>query len=769
MSSDQPDGSGAPSDQAAPNTAAPEPGSGSAATGKPEANTGDDRDPAAARKLLGDQSGPENEAYRRGRFRTEGHAAFFTKSKIKKTVIGDQYQIFAGSRSKKTSARLRPNVLARTRATYALVPLYERMLDTVREHRAVVLRGQPGTGMSTTAVHLLDTMAEGRVARLDLTGRIESIRGKDLVKRHGYVIRIPLSDTAVPTGIALDALCELLAEHECYCVLLDTRGTGDQDELAEYAFDYRGPDQQDVLRKHIRWRLRATDADDTEERLVALADHAELREALGEHSRTADIVRLAVLLIQYSRDMFDLDELKQQAQQLVSAQVTEWFGDLRDQRPPGRNKSNDAIGLAAFRIALAVLNESPYDVVVDAAESLERLMVATLHPATEKPRMASPLLDGDSVLTACGARTVPGVLRFGPDARIDCDLVGYEDDRLPIAILSHVWREHHWLRAALSEWLTGLGTDFSPLVWVRAAQAAGLLSSLDFHYGFLHLVQPNMYLGDLQARRFAAIALDQAAENAGTRTAVHAFLRRWRRQGGEVERWTAAATLGYGLGLADIHGTLDQLRILGTPDESLKALDGPSVRYSMADVVSVSLTQLLAFGAVEPVLETLTEWLDHPRTSMRTLARRATRRLIGLRGFHLMYLDITGGREYRSVQAEHTNWPLLLAIQEEDHRLTEPVAELLRGVLRTNEGNDVADRFRSWLRIAERDMEGLMALVRLMPRLVQTADDSARLIHLISVLRRDWAEPLRADVAVELETAVRTAIIREVRPWRTPS
>ena len=189
----------------------------------------------------------------------------------------------------------------------------------------------------------------------------------------------------------------------------------------------------------------------------------------------------------------------------------------------------------------------------------------------------------------------------------------------------------------------------------------------------------------------------------------------------------------------------------------------------MVDVVSISLTQLLAFGAVEPVLATLTESLNHQRTSMRTLARTAVRRLVGLRGFHLAYLDVTGGREYRSVRAEHGRWPLLLALQEEDHRLTESVAELLRRVLRTHDSNDAADRLRSWLRIAERDMDGLMALVRFLPRLVKTTEDAARLMHLVTVLRRDWAEPLRPEVATELETAIHSAIAKEARPWSMPT
>ena len=213
MSGDQPEPGGSSDPPPKTDSASREPGPGP----KPDATPGDTNDAATTKHPLGDQSGPENETYRRGRFRTEGNAAFFTKSKIKNSYAGSHYTIFADGRSKKTSARVRPKVLVRIRQTYALVPLYERTLATVREHRVAVLRGLPGTGLSTTAVHLLDVAAEGRVARLDLTGGVGVHPEKDLVKKHGYVIRIPASDSdGTPTGIALDALCELLAERECY-------------------------------------------------------------------------------------------------------------------------------------------------------------------------------------------------------------------------------------------------------------------------------------------------------------------------------------------------------------------------------------------------------------------------------------------------------------------------------------------------------------------------------------------------------------------------
>jgi hypothetical protein len=149
------------------------------------------------------------------------------------------------------------------------------------------------------------------------------------------------------------------------------------------------------------------------------------------------------------------------------------------------------------------------------------------------------------------------------------------------------------MREVLLTWLGELGTYVSPIVWVRAAQAAGVLSTLDFHPVYFKLIGSGAFSDDnLRMRQFAAVALDQAAQDSGTRDAVRAFLGHWRRRGDLPERWTTATALGYDIGLADIENTLNELRVLGTPDESLGPLDGPTSWDwdSMVEVVSTSLT-----------------------------------------------------------------------------------------------------------------------------------------------------------------------------------
>jgi hypothetical protein len=723
----------------------------------PNPDSGDKGRDEAEHDSVGDDRST-NEAYRRGResLRSEGNYASATKSRVKNLIGGDYHniKILPNTGDKKTSGPVRAKVLERIRATFAAVAGYERMLDTIRENRVIVLRSPAGTGMTTTAVRLLDEVTDGNVAHLDVPKGIGSIREKDLTKKRGYVVRITsASPHGGPTELELDSLAELLATHKCWCVVVDSTGV-DQDERGDYVLKHQAPDNDQVLRKHLLWRL-GPDATERADEVLRVGADERIERALGPDRTLADVVALAGLLVKHAQGDLELDDVVAGCAGLVAHQVTTWFAGLRHAAPAERKDTGDPLALASFRIALAVLNISAYPQVAEAARDLETQLIAELDPAASKKAPASVALDRRTALTLSRATVCPGVISYGIDAVVEGELVRYQDDRFPIAILDHVWSEYNWLRAPLGKWLIELGHDDSPIIWVRAAQAAGALSAIDFHDGFRKLVSPNVYAETVQERRFAAVALDQASQDERSHNIVAAFLRSWRRTGGEHARWTTAATHGYGQGLDDIGATLDALRVLGTPDEKLDALAEPSRTSVMVTVVSRSLSSLLAFGAVEPILTVLDEWLNHERASMRSLALAAILRLVRKRGFHFTYLDISGGRDYRDQLPRHGRWPLLLALQHEDPNLVEPIVRLLCTALR-NRGNQITDAFRSWLIIAAGDSTCLDALVAFLPRLIEVPSDASRLLHLVTEMRRDWAEPLRADVADAIETAVRS-------------
>jgi hypothetical protein len=722
-----------------------------------------------ARVTMDGQAREIREAYRRGwqSLHTEGRTAFVDDSTVKNLHFGDRhYYTPRGQRpAGKNATPIRPTRLARIRSTYVRVGGYSDMLTTLREHRALLLRGRPGSGRSTTATHLLDEVATDRVYELDLLDGVGTIRKQDLKKGRGYVVRTPTHRPARrPTETQLDQLRDLLAERDCYCVMIDAEGHEARNGLERYVREHRPPERKALLRRHIRCGLGMAAASDTETRLLRLWDDRRMIDALGPAMWPADIVWLADLLVRLGQDETDvnIDTVVTACQRFVEDRVAEWF-DEATMAPEGQDADIET-RRTAFRISLAVLNTSPCDVVAEASEKLTKRLLGD-RSGSDVVKESLFTDDRDTMLAAARAHIVDGPAAFGEESS-PARLASFEDDRYPRAVLRHVWRLSR-MRPVLIEWLRELGQDRRPMVWVRAAQVAGMLTALDVHYGFNKLVRPHARADSKRARRFAAVALDEAAQHHRVQHTVLSYLRYWRRHGNKAEQWTTAAALGYQLGLDSIDGrldglcVLDELLILGTPSELRKPLEYPTGDRAMLEVVSTSISQLLAAGAVEPVLTRLMAWLEHRRWSVRLLARWTVVRLAGMHGFDLD----SHGRELPLVGRRYERWPLLLALQHIDATLASPVADLLRHGLRGPFADSVLVCLRQWISVAERDQDELAALVEFVPRLVTDRSDAARLNHLVTAMRRDWAEPLAPDVATAVEDAIRSAGYRESYSW----
>ncbi len=707
------------------------------------------------------------EALRSGRrtLRVDGAAAIIDRSTIKNLITGDQYTLFGREEPSTVASSVRADVLSRVRDCYVTVPRHDTMLATLSEYRLLLLRGLPGTGRSTTAVQLLDELARDKVSRLELTDGLDSLRPKDLANERGYVLELPVSGRGrQPTNTDLDRLRDLLDARKCWCVLLGANVETSGDPIGDYACAYAPPDPEAVLRAHVRRQLRLDDPADTEHRLVELATGGRLRAAVGPNPRPVDIVRMADLLVRHSRRKLTIDEVVEGCGESVRDQVVSWFGGHWTWRS---RYDDELFRIAAFRIALAVLHGSTYDVVAENADSLAILMITAAAGPRHVMRTSPFAGDRDSRLARCRAHMVAGSTSFG-EISIETTFVEFEDDRYPAAVLGYVWDTHHDLRSLIVEWLSDLGRDPRVFVSIRAALAAGLLSALDLQYGYHKLIAPGAVDPDQKARRFAAVALNQAAQGAKIRKAVLGFQRHWRHSQQFELRWTAAAALGYDLGREWIDTALEQLRVLGTPDERLHPLrgrSGDSDVVGMLDVTSYSLAQLLAFGAVKPVLDQLSEWLRHRRTSARDLANWTMVRLIVMKGFQLGGLDMSGSRDHWSVRPGVESWPVLLVLIDGDPRLTEPIATLLRDTFRGPRGEVVAGYLAGWIRTGQEDHACLAALLRFIPYLVADVADAARLKHVVARMPGHWAEPLDPDVAATVMAAISPKATRENSQW----
>jgi hypothetical protein len=683
--------------------------------------------------------------------------AHIGRADIRDMQVGDRTQIFIGRSVARTPGSVRDDVLVWVRSRYLEVPGYRVMAEILDGRRVLLLRGQPGTGRFTTGLHLLDSRASGRILRADGKKVLANPTKDDFPEENaGYVAELSREDSVAVTVEKLDKLRDVVTERHAFCVLISVTDPRDRDLFEGYAADYEPPEPAALLKKHTDEEVLPDDPPDVERRLADLLDADWVARALGPRPRPMESVRVAIRLAEHARGAITREEVERAAEAAVRFQISEWFTPLS--ALPAGAEHDEALHLTAFRVALAVLNESPYQTVAAAAGTLGTMLIEA--SADRGTRHASLFSDDPaSRLPALRAEMRDGTAAFGV-IRVPISLLVFHDERYPQAILRYVWENHHQMAITVLDWLGDLCGDTRPLVWVRAAQAVGFLASLGYVEVFPRTIEPAVRaIGELDGtgwRNLApAVALDQAAQHAHLREAIRDRLRSWRRGGVFGQRWTAAATYGFVLGGEHIGEALEELRVLGTPSERRQPLaDGDVDDRALVRIAGFSIAKLFAFGQMDEVLDHLLRWIAGPRTSLRALAQSAVRDLILLYGFELDHLAVAVGREPSVLPEGMKTWPLLLSVCVQNPEFTEPVAELLRQSLR-REGDPAAKRFLGgWVRQCERDEQLLTAFAEFLPHVVRHEADEYRLTYLLDRLSQDWAEPLRPDVADRLRRAI---------------
>lgn len=707
----------------------------------------------AARNPLGDQARAAEEAYQIGRryLRIDGPAAVIGEGRFQDFQVGDRFNFSFGRGPVLDPGRVPADHLDSVRVRYVRVTGYDKMSETLRERRLVVLCGAPSSGRSTTALRLLDDATGGKVFRLESVGKLMSIEAKDLDEGYGYLAE--LSAEQAMAEISLDRLCDLLSERRCCCVLLTENSF-----LERYTLDCPPPDQLTLLRRHISREAHRDDEEGMEQRLFELAATPRLRQAWGPAPQPRETVSLARLLVEHGRGKISIDQVEIGCRQSIDQQATEWFLPLRNLNRG--DHADERLRLAGFRIALAVLNESPYHIVREFGERLAEAMMVTISPRRTPGRTLFSD-DRQPWLTSSRAHLVDGEVSFG-EAAVPVDLAKFDDDRFPVAVLQHVWRCHHNVRSPLIRWLLQMGQDDRVLVWLRSAQVAGLLCALDFPYTYYELVGPCADSEEEKQRRFAAYALDQAALDERIRPAVAELLRYWRRKGSLAEKWTAATALGWDLGLRSLETSLGELRIIGTSEEEREDAEEDTSTY-LALASGHSLATLCTRGDAEPVLSRLNIWIRSDRRVLRHLALYTVLTLASKYGSDLIAAGALrpGSDGERALLRERRRWPVLLALREEDHGLTDRIADLLWHTLRSPANEVMSDILGGWMRAGQRDQGCLNALLGFLPYLIEDHNDANRLRYLVRRMRRNWVEPLREDTATRLEKTIDHALRQE--------
>jgi hypothetical protein len=515
--------------------------------------------------------------------------------------------------------------------------------------------------------------------------------------------------------------------------------------------------------------------------VLDLADSPRFAEALGSSPRPGEVAALADLLVACRREEISEDQLAIRVDGIRDEQLAAWFSALRG--TAFGERAERARRLTALRIAAAVYDGMPRHFATDTAESLTGWLgqpvaaasggsARTTPTVRTTPRLADP--DDDLVLDASRLVVESGRVRFEGGTSVRAQMLRFDDPHMPVALLRHAWDRHMWLRPPVIAWLAELGRHERKPVRVRAAQATGLLCTADFSHTFHALVEPaagaagdRSGTGPLEVgtdhedelvwqrrREFAAFALDHAARDPGVAGVTVRKLRQWRRTGDVAQRWTAAVAWGLDIGHRDLATAMDELRIIGTPDERAFGMeDSTEDEWGLIWIAGQSLTKLFATGAHNQVLAQLREWLGQRRESLYRLVVQSVLLMAALR--------VSGISQAGSISADEIllvgeqlgprgRWPVLLALPESQPELAEPAAALLRAALRSPWSRAVADRLGSWLRLAQHDDDALAAVEAIVPRLVRQRSDAARLRTLVRRRAAAWEDPLDPGVAERL-------------------
>ncbi len=637
---------------------------------------------------------------------------------------------------------VRSEVITELIDRYVPVRGYETFVHKLSSARLLVLRGAPGTGRATTGLRLLAKLADS-VARFSPDADLRKLLDANLESDCGYLLELnPGSGPVPPTPAQVDQIRDCLAERECYLVLIAPHDIRYRDAFEGYIEDCPLPDPRNVFDQAVEYEIRRRP--DQEEALRHIAAQAQPKDSTGPQT-PSEVRWLVAHLVSTattncSAADLDLDSLNSD---LAARYVSAWFEPLAGL--PITPGGDEPVRLAAFRMALAVLNENPFDLVAEAAEDLaERILKARSTRRTPGRPLFAHHREDYAANSRASVRD--DEIRF-INATVPARLVSYDDDRLRLAVLRHVWTVHN-LRDPLLSWLESLSDDRRPLVYWPAALTIGLLTSWDFSYTFDEWIEPWASSEENRRRWTAAVALDEASRNDKVRPVIREVLEEWCEKGTLEQRWTGAIALGFDLGLRDPAKTLTELRKLGCWEDG-----------QLAEWAAWAVARIFILSGIKPVIETLGNWLDDDRPNVRRLGLNVILRVAYMKVNELedhFYLTTTSVGGYWTRLANRRRWPLLVALAEEDPTLLDPMADLVWQLTRSARAEQAtAGALKRWMRAGDKDPTCTGPVGRFLALLGDDNSDRARLLHLVRSLRHDRDEPLPAAIADRLERAIK--------------
>ncbi|MFE3827797.1 hypothetical protein [Streptomyces sp. NPDC059092] len=649
--------------------------------------------------------------------------------------------------------------LTRLAGVYCEAPDYEEMEQRLHKHGLLVLCGERNSGRTATALSLLAGVAGEKVTRLDPGVKVHEI--EEIQPGHGHLLAVESDDTgwqeteqadgrgrtrvrrAGPTELHLDGLRSKLVKAEAFGVLVVENGeVADRLLRGRYGVACSSPPAEKVLLQHLKVLLEDA-PDGALDEALELAAGRDVIDALGlDALRPGEAARLADHLARRQKAELSHRQLLADCSTFVDAQARTWFAGA--DRPGTLPEALPTLSAAAFRIAVAVFNGSPYSLTAEAGEQLAWELAVTLDPGTPTGRR---LFGTHAAVRPVAARSVlqDGELDLG-DAQVPVRVVRFQGEALATAVLREVWHGYHNVRGPLVRWLRTLCDDPRPVLWVRASIAAGVLCSWDLPYVSGELVVPMAAADSPVQRMSAATALAEAAREPSVQPAVAALLKDWTKSGHEELLTTAVLAHGYGMAAGSVAASLDALAKV-----AVRANDDTDSAHD-TDILSdasFSVTRLLAGPEPETVVHRLDAWLRDTRRGPANLAL-----LTVIHALRTRTTFLWGLQDMTALEA-HGKRMLVSALLETHPELTGRLASLVRRALAAaRAGAATQDALALLLRQAAADSHQLDLVCHFLVRLAEGRRDRDRLRHLLARLVKDPDEPLDKTAARTMWDAV---------------
>jgi hypothetical protein len=589
---------------------------------------------------------------------------------------------------------------------------FESLLHRLRRERVLVLSGARFTGRRTAALMLLHRLGVTSVHALDrettpgaLADRFTGGTDDDAARPRGYV----LCDLVTRRGTPLRephllAARDRLTEQDGYLVV--TVGPTTVLEDVQPA-DWKPPAAEEVLAAHLRARTDEA----TTGRLLGIPD---VRDFLTRGHQLREIAAFAHLLVRYSAGETTEDEVAQFSLASLENQVQEWF-----------EEDENAVHLRdkAFLVALAAFDGGPYALTAELGDLLYAFLQKTQNHrlAPDIPIFGTHI--GKRLQLARAQRYEEDVnTEWGPVTQTKA---AFLDERVSLVLLREVWTGHPSARPALIEWLRRLAEDGRPLVRTRAASTVAVLARTDLPSAMALVIEPWARSSRHRHRQVAVNSLT-FAHAVGTPN-VPRILDAWSRDEEDRRlRWVAARAYALvgperpGQALAALRGAARRLHAdLSAPDD---------FDLEMADELAGAVELLLLSSAAPQVLTELRTHLNDDRPV----------RDLTLSGFVNACRRTEGDERYGT--------PLVLGwysrASTEDPTSAHGVAHLWREALgdpRTT--RHALDVLREWVLVTDRSTTAEWALAALLPNLVTTPTEYARLSHLLRTMPGEDGNP----------------------------